>query len=293
MVKFFNKKNVSKKKDSDNFFSLIKNKICSIKNKLSFLSFLDPFTYVDLWVMPFVKKQTNNSQIAEFLVNLFFAFVFALSLYFLLGFLFNSASPLVIVYSASMEPFFFRGDIIALGGINEEDYFGEEIIFQDSIKVRNIPTVDYATPIYSNSSTPSLEKIVFNCGENCVKELVPTKEGTVIVYPAINPLTPIHNIPIIHRSIAKIVSSDGNFVLTKGDNYLTNPTFDADCGGVNTELGFSQKNCITLYAIPVESIQGKAFFKIPFLGCFKLWLVDDLSSLLFTQKLPSDFRGIC
>ncbi|HPM85850.1 MAG: hypothetical protein PHY04_02815 [Candidatus ainarchaeum sp.] len=286
MVKFLKKK-------SDLKDSFLKNFLSSFKKKFSFLSFLDPFTYVDLWVMPFVKKKTNESKLAEFLVNLLFAFIFAIVAYYLLSLLFGSSSPLVIVYSASMEPTFFRGDIMALGAVKSSDYFGPEVILPKSISVRSSPVKNYATAFYLDSSKQFLEKIVFPSDNNFVKEIYPDKNGVVIVYPAYNPNSPIHNIPIIHRSIAKIVSKDGNFILTKGDNSLTNPTFDEDCGLINTELELSQKNCITLYAVPIESIQGKAFFKIPVIGCFKIWVVDNLSSLLFTGKLPSDYRGIC
>ncbi len=280
-------------KEKKSFLLPLESIFLMVKKKLSFLSFLDPFTYVDLWVMPIIKKLTNNSSIAEFLVNIFFAFLFAFIAYSILGFLFGSASPMVIVYSASMEPTFFRGDIMALGKVNASDYFGPEIILPSSIDVKNTPTINYATPIYSDSFALKLEKIIFSCDNNCIKEIVPNKEGEVIVYSAVNPNSPINGIPIIHRAIAKLVSKDGNFILTKGDNYLTNPTFDADCGNIKPEFNIPQKNCISFYAIPIDELQGKAFFKIPFLGCFKLWLVDDLSSLIFNKKLPSDFKGLC
>jgi len=265
----------------------------SIKQKLSFLSVLDPFTYVDLWVMPVVKKATNNSELAEFIVNIVFAFLFAFVAYSILGFVFGSASPLVIVYSASMESTFFRGDVMALGKINNVDNLGPEIVLDNSISVRGVPTINYATPVYYGSFPSKLEKIVFPCDNNCTKEVSLNQEGSVIVYPAYNPNSSTHGIPIIHRAIAKLVSKDGNFILTKGDNSLTNPTFDQDCGSIKSGFDISQKGCISFYAIPIEQIQGKAFFRIPLVGCVKLWLVDDLSSLLFKGKLPVDFRGIC
>ena len=280
-------------KEKESFFQPIKNIFSIINKKLSFLSFLDPFTYVDLLVMPLVKKLTNNSSAAEFLVNIFFAFLFAFIAYSVLGFIFGSSSPLVIVYSASMEPTFFRGDIMALGKVNPNDYLGPEIILPSSIDVKNTPTINYVTPIYSDPLTLKLEKIIFSCDNNCIKEIVPNKDGEVIVYSAVNPNSSVNGIPIIHRSIAKLVSKDGNFILTKGDNSLTNPTFDQDCGTIKPEFNIPQKPCISFYAIPVEELQGKAFFKIPFVGCFKLWLVDDLSSLIFNKKLPSDFKGLC
>ena len=282
-----------KPKKKESFLLPIKKAYSLVKQKLSFLKYLDPFTYVDFWVIPVVKKLTNNSSTAEFLVNILFAFLFAFLAYFLLGVLFGSSSPLVIVYSASMEPTFYRGDVMALGGVSENDYLGPEIFFSDSVSIRNVQTINYATPIYSSPNTLNLEKIIFNCGTNCTQEVIPSKNGEVIVYPAFNPNSSMHNIPIIHRAIAKLVSKDGNFILTKGDNSLTNPTFDEDCGQIKPEFNTSQKGCITFYAIPVEDLQGKAFFKIPLVGCFKLWLVDDLSSLIFNGRLPSDFRGIC
>ncbi len=287
MVKFV------KPKAKKSVFTSLENAFSSLKKRLGFLSFLDPFTYVDLWVMPLVKKVSNNSEIAEFLVNVLFAFLFAFLAYLILGFLFGSSSPLVIVYSASMEPTFFRGDVMALSGINQSDNFGPEVILPSSINVNGVATINYATPIYSNPSLLKLEKIVFACDGNCIKEVIPNHDGIVIVYPAVNPNSVTNGIPIIHRSIAKLVTKDGNFILTKGDNSLTNPTFDEDCGIIKPEFNISQKGCISFYAIPVSSLEGKAFFKIPFVGCIKLWLVDDLSSLIFKGKLPADFRGIC
>lgn len=287
MVKFV------KPKEKKSFLVPLENTFSYIKTKLSFLSFLDPFTYVDLWVMPVVKKATKNSELAEFLVNILFAFLFAFIAYYLLSIIFGSSSPLVIVYSASMEPTFFRGDIMALGGINKSDNFGPEIILPDSVSVDKVPTINYATPIYSDSSTLKLDKIVFACDNNCIKEVVPNHDGAVIVYPAVNPNSVTNGIPIIHRSIAKLVTKDGNFILTKGDNSLTNPTFDEDCGYIKPEFNTSQKGCISFYAVPINELEGKAFFRIPLLGCVKLWLVDDLSSLIFKGKLPADFRGIC
>jgi hypothetical protein len=100
-------------------------------------------------------------------------------------------------------------------------------------------------------------------------------------------------LPIIHRAIVKIVANDGNFILTKGDNSLTNPTFDQDCGNVNDAFEKSDKPCITFYPIQVSELHGRTFFAIPKVGCVKLWLVDDLMSLISIGSLPHDFKGIC
>lgn len=276
MVKFYKKENQESsfsktKKNTENFFS-------NIKKRLSFLKWLDPFHYVDLFIMPQVKKITKN-EFVELIVNVFFAALFAYIFYSILALLFGVASPLVIVYSASMEPNLYRGDIIGLTKTTGSMDFGEEIILDKSIK--NIAASDYVSAKFIDGNFYAL---IFSNG----KEVLYNKDSRTIVYNSFPT-----NIPIIHRAIVKIKANDGDFVLTKGDNVSTNITFDQDCGKVNPLIPASEKNCITFYAIPIEEIQGVAFFNIPKLGCVKLWLVDDLLSIIYTGSLPKDFRGIC
>jgi signal peptidase I len=257
-----------------NFFEKIKN------SPLSKLKWLDPFTYVDVFVMPRVKKFSDNEWL-ENGVNLFFALIFAILIYAGLGLLFGTNSPLVIIYSESMEPVFYRGDVIGLTGFNETMDFGKEIILEQNIK--NVPTKNFATPIYSNNS---LEKIIFSNGQEFVYDEL--ENSSIVVYPSYPT-----NLPIIHRSIVLINAHDGKFVLTKGDNKKTNPTFDQDCGNIDPVRFRTEKNCVTFYAIPLEQIQGVKFFRIPVVGCIKLWAFDNLGSLITTGKLPKDYKGIC
>ena len=245
------------------------------------LEWLDPFHYVDLFVIPRVKKVTD-SELVEGAVNVIFALIFASALYFILGLAFGTASPLVIVYSESMEDSFFRGDVMGLTKANSEMNFGDEIILNENI--RGVPVEKYLSAEYFNGVNSLVTKIIFNDGQ----EVIPTTEGSVVVYPSYP-----YNLPIIHRSIIKIKANDGTFLLTKGDNKLTNFTFDQDCGQIDVLRGRATKNCISFYAIPIEEVQGVAFFRIPVVGCVKLWLVDDLTSLISRGKLPPDFTGIC
>jgi signal peptidase I len=256
------------KAQKNNIFDCIKSK----------LKFLDPFFYVDTFVMPKIKNITD-SKIVEGLVNLVFAGLFAIIFYLLLGFLFGTASPLVIVYSASMEPEFYRGDVMALSSYNENVYLGEIVELNRNIK--EVPVEKFATPFYENGQ---LTKIIFENGQ----EVNYKKDASIIVYPSY----PI-NIPIIHRAITKINANDGIFVLTKGDNDFTNNTYDQDCGKIDSLRKTVEKNCITFYAVPIEQIQGVSFARIPLVGCVKLWLFDDLLSLIVNGKLPKDFKGIC
>jgi signal peptidase I len=242
------------------------------------LKWLDPFTYVDLFVMPKVK-QYNDSEIVETIVNIIFAAIFAFLIYTILGFLFGSNTPLVIVYSESMQPNLFRGDVIALSGVNQNNYFGPEVNVSKNIE--NEPVNSYVTVEYEGRN---LSKLIFENNQ----EVIPNKEGEILVYNS-NP----YNLPIIHRSIVKINALDGEYILTKGDNELTNPTFDADCGNIDILRGQSEKPCVSFYASKVSEIEGVAFFRIPALGCVKLWLVDNTLSLITTGSLPREFNGIC
>ncbi len=246
------------------------------KSFLSKLKWLDPFYYVDLLIMPKVNELTNNNSIVEFLVNIFFAGVFAFAIYFLLGLLFQTSTPMVIVFSASMEPTFFRGDVMAL-----KSYPGFDSVPEINIdrSLSNTPLSEFAKLNYSDLGVDSIS---FD-GNKIVKI---QKEGEVIVYPSYP-----YGLPIIHRAVVQLNAKDGIFFITKGDNTKTNKTVDQDCGRVMIQK--SEKPCITFYPVPAEQIQGVSFAKIPLVGCVKLWLFDDLSSLITTGKLPKDFSGIC
>ena len=290
MVKFKLKGNsASPSVQKNSFFS-------KLKEKFAFLKWLDPFTYVDLFVMPHVKKITNNSFV-ELLVNVFFALVFAVIIYSFFGFLFGSATPFVIVYSASMENTFFRGDVMALSKAVNNDYFGPVVSLDAPLK--KVPVNEFVVPSYDSEG----RLVSFVIGD---KNILYEKTASIVIYSAYNPTSKDNGKPIIHRAIAKIIAADGNYILTKGDNdqskiflngsstgFYSNPTFDQDCGKVSVVYETTQKSCITLYAIPIDELQGKVFFRIPFVGCAKLWLFEDLSSLLISGKLPSDFRNFC
>ncbi|MEI7961059.1 MAG: hypothetical protein WCI04_01870 [archaeon] len=282
MSKFFSddpkSKKSSKLASSSQVNSVSSSKSASFLEKFSFLKWMDPFTYVDLFVIPKIKRVTNNSAV-EFAVNALFALIFAWIIYSALGIAFGTSSPLVIVFSASMEPTLYRGDVMALAKANEFDNFGVEVLVDKNIA--GVPVIDYAIPRYSSGQV--LTSIYF---KDINISVVPKKFGNIVVYNSYP-----YNLPIIHRAIVKIIALDGNFILTKGDNALTNTTFDADCGAVGKNS--SQKPCITFFAIPTSKLQGKAFLTIPKIGCIKLWLFDDLSSLIATGALPRDFEGVC
>ncbi|MEK6958793.1 MAG: hypothetical protein AABW59_01980 [archaeon] len=270
------KKFSAPKKQENNLFSKVGDFYGELKKKFSFLKWVDPFTYVDLFVMPQVKKVTD-SEAVEFIVNVFFAFLFAWGLYAALGMAFGTSTPLVIVYSASMEDTLFRGDVMALKKADISSNFGPIVELDE--KIARVPSDIYVTPSYVNGSLSSLK---FLNGQ----VVSPDEKASIVVYTAYP-----SGLPIIHRAIALVKAKDGYFILTKGDNGATNPTFDQDCGNI---IGTgSQKPCISYYATPVNELSGIAFFNVPKVGCVKLWLVDDLISIVASGALPRDFRGYC
>ncbi len=239
------------------------------------LKWLDPFTYVDLYVLPKVNPKDNEA--INWVVYLASAFLFAWLIYTGLGLVFGTESPMMIVVSGSMEPLYHRGDVILLHGAGTDSINSPEVVLDfSSLEERELAS--FAELIYSNSAPKQIEAINFDSGQN-----IPiTQEGDIVVY-----WSERMNEPVVHRTVAKLRANDGVYFLTKGDS-VYNTTVDQDCGMVIN--GQPQKPCIELYPTPLKNLQGKAFFQIPLLGCVKLWLLDDLGSLIATGKLPNEFR---
>lgn len=276
------------------------------------LEWLDPFTYVDLWVMPRVNPNKNKT--IEWIVYLFFALVFAVVLFTILGLVLGTKNPMVIVVSASMEPVLARGDVVVLLGVPPEKIKGNQVELDMDLEgkmLKDFAEVDYAA-----------QKINFVNGQSIPLE----KNGDTAVY-----YSDIGSIQIIHRVVGKIKTPQGIYLLTKGDNVLTNKTVDQDCGGIILEqlenknllaagkqwypydnyfcycaappsspvvMGqacyvCTERPCNTIFPIKAEKIDGIAVTRVPVVGCVKLWLFDDLSSLILRGQLPTHFKGIC
>ncbi|MBI4053538.1 MAG: hypothetical protein HY394_05900 [Candidatus Diapherotrites archaeon] len=243
------------------------------------LKWLDPFHYVDLFVMPAVNPK-NNAAIST-IVYIVSAFVFAWLAYTIAGMILQTQSPFMIVVSGSMKPLYHRGDIIMLAGAGPDGIKATEVSMP-SQSLSNTPFSDFASLRFEmENGIPQAKKIVFKDGKTIPVE----KTGSIVVYTAVP-----SGRPIIHRVVAKLAANDGTFLLTKGDSEQ-NYTLDADCGKIVN--GVSQQACITLYPVNASQVQGKAIFQIPVLGCAKLWIFDNLLGLASTGRLPADYDLIC
>lgn len=222
------------------------------------LKWLDPFTYVDLYLMPIVNPKKN--EIITWSVYLLSAFIFAFLFYSLLGFVLATSTPMMIVVSGSMEPVFFRGDVVILQGSSPENLLGNEVEINRSLK--GIPLREIAKVETSNGEVSAIK---FVDGP----EIEINKSGDIVVYQS----NYIRG-PVIHRIVGKVIAKDGIFLITKGDN--------------NNRL--DQETSISPALVDASTINGKSVFSIPLLGYVKLILFDDIQVLLFGCKNPS---GIC
>jgi signal peptidase I len=241
------------------------------KENASLWSRLDPFTYVDRFLMPTLNPW--NNEILSWVIYIVFSFIFAYALYSIFGFILQTASPLVIVVSGSMLPTMARGDVVILQGINGENVNAPEMVL-DGIDVQNSSLRELAD--YEMQSQ-GIWKITFKANGQTI--LVPKQGNTdIIVY-----VSNYKGLEIIHRAVVKIRSDGDYFLLTKGDN---NPSLDQDCGEVS-ELLFPDapsiqtttgKSCPSPYPVPLSDVKGKALFWVPWLGYVKLVLVDGLQT---------------
>ena len=253
------------------------------------LKWLDPFTYVDIYLMPRVNPGGNRE--IEWAVYLASAFVFAWVFYNAIGLALGTASPMIIVLSGSMEPLYRRGDVLVLQHVSPEGISVPSAELAGYGSLEKVGLLVYAQTFCGGNAFPGLveckqywkthETEGIGPQDFVVKEVLigetklqVTKGGPIVVYNS-NSL----GVPIVHRAVAKLHAADGWYVLTKGDSPM-NPILDQEAG-------------INEGAIPVDELQGKGIASVPLLGCFKLWLIDDLGSLITKGRLPADFSGIC
>ncbi len=241
--------------------------VLSVKRSRSFWEKLDPFTYVDDYIIP--KINPSNNEIVNWAVYIVFSFVFAYTLYTIFGFILQTQSPLVIVVSGSMLPTMSRGDVVILQGVDGAHVNAPEVVL-DGVDVGHTSLSDLA--VYSSDGSGGWN-ITFKETGQMVN--VPKKgSSSIVVYNSTH-----KNLEIIHRAVIKIRSNGEYFVLTKGDN---NPSLDQDCGNVDELLLpgspngqiVTSKSCPSPYPVPLSLVRGKALVWVPYLGYIKLLLVD-------------------
>jgi signal peptidase I len=158
-----------------------------------------------------------------------------------LGLAFGTDLPLVAVVSGSMH---HEGEF-SVWWTNSKTWYEQNGISQDKFR-------DY--PLRNGFNKGDIMLVTGATIENI-------EIGDIIVFDTSRPN------PIIHR-VVKIYNENGKvYYQTKGDNYQTNPDSLKDSSLDETK-------------IPIESIRGKALFRVPVLGYVKILAVEALNLVM-------------
>ncbi len=230
----------------------------------SFLDYIDPFTYLDMLLYNTLgEPKSIGKKILFWIIYIAYAFLIAYILYTLLGIIFGSAMPLATVVSGSMEPSFYRGDVVILGRTN--NIHAQIITTNQDIAKKDLSwfsEMTYKTNEYGLDEVDTITIDNQTINLNDVKK----NKNSVVVY-----TSNLKGIPIIHRVVAIIDANDGTFVITKGDNSKTNRYIDQDCE-VSAFTGYATRGCLNLYPVNKDDLLGKKIGKIPYIGYVKLFL---------------------
>ncbi|RLG70297.1 MAG: hypothetical protein DRO04_02060 [Candidatus Iainarchaeum archaeon] len=264
------------------------------------------------------KLNPNKNKILAELIYLATAALLALAFYSFLGLLLSTPEPGTIVMSPSMKPLLSRGDIVFLSGV-KQNITAAEITLPYAIK--NKPVAEYAEINYSKGEIyfKDINKTIPISNENSIIVYYSPLENRQIIHRAIAKikakdgnffLTKGDNNPYADQDCGRIFYEQLNNknLLLKARAWF--PVFDlklkqkmfCSCAAEPTLQNFgsaclvcTEKPCISLYAIPEEDVKSYVIFifPVPRLGCIKIWLFDNLPSLILKQRLPYYFDVFC
>lgn len=191
---------------------------------------------IAVFVLDLAPKKSGNAE--DSLIELAIALAFAAAAWFLLGFLLNTATPLSVVVSCSMQPTLDRGDLVFVQG-------GEINVPRASVEADTPFQIKRAPCTFGGQNVScSKELLIANY------RVLLNKTGDILV---LEP-TPAIGDFLVHRAVLRMDTSQGTLYLTKGDN---NPILDQES---------------MFQPVPQEKIKGKVVFRIPLLGYVKLLL---------------------
>jgi len=187
----------------------------------------------------------HEDSVESWLINIVLAFILIKFLVYPgLGFIMGTTHPIVAVVSGSMH----HED-------NFDEYWEEGGSWYES---NGISKSVFATFPMKNGFNKG-DIMILTGSSSSAAEI-----GDILIFQSRRPD------PIIHRVVRKDRSEGTYTVVTKGDNYRTNP-FPISTPSLN-EL-----------AIADSQIIGKAFIRVPYLGYVKIWAVQGLC--LFNKNL--------
>lgn len=222
---------------------------------MKIIKYLDPYTYLDLLLLKLFGKDDKRSvKIIYWIFYLLYSLLLAFLIFKLLGFLLGTSMPLATVVSGSMEPSFYRGDLMIISSAKKIN--AQQVYIDDFLNHKNIS--DFLKIDYDGGVVKSIE---VDSKKIEIHDVVKNK-NSVVVYKS-----NISGRDVIHRVVLLIKAKDGDFVITKGDNAFTNPIVDQDCILKN---GFVMNGCIHVSGVAKQDLLGKKRVRIPFIGYIKL-----------------------
>jgi len=273
--------------------------------KSPLIGFLTGLTIVGLFIVELyvgAKREGWKEELKE----LAFIAVGALILWYGLKLVLHTDTPITAVVSCSMLPSVQRGDLLIVKGPPVEAGYELEVPYSDVRALSQDPVVVYGNEsisvegsLYSyclGNPSPLCVEFVRNpqnfeevrgnftfhysrCwrewadtgekkAEVCVSSITYAnrtypveRKGDVVVYrPAKGTLFSLYG-DIVHRAVVELKTEKESFYLTKGDN---NNIFDVQF--------YSGLYGLRNYPVSEGEVLGKALFRIPFLGYYKLFL---------------------
>lgn len=211
------------------------------------------------------------AEIADVIVS----FLVASFIYFILMPAILGANPAaVVVQSCSMYPSLNVGDISVLQGVSFDDFRVQEITLTQDLDFRIEP----------NNIRQETTSLIFPDGQR----LDINKNGDTLVY-----VSKISGLQLIHRAIAKVRATNGNFYITKGDANNLPDAAKVECSKVEgntctqfqesitalcTESDAGYPGCLGT-VIKEDEVIGRQLFTIPLLGHVKLLIFEFVPGL--------------
>jgi signal peptidase I len=226
-----------------------------------YTKWLDPYIYLDLVIDKLFGKTNKKNKFIINILYILYSVLLAYLLYTFIGLILGTSLPLATVVSGSMEPNFYRGDIVIVA--NAKNIKAQIIDINENIKNKDIK--DFSKMEFFPNSYGLNEIYSITIGNETINLDDTIKNNNSVVIYKSN----IYGKLIIHRVVLILNANDGTYVISKGDNHKTNRIIDEDCD-LSPKTLIPTKGCLNIYPINIKDLYGKKIGRIPYIGYLKL-----------------------
>ncbi|MFH0971265.1 MAG: hypothetical protein V1835_01735 [Candidatus Micrarchaeota archaeon] len=216
--------------------------------KIAFFGYLTLGILLVLFLKDVLPSSTDKKSVKSSLWELGIALAAALGLWYGLGFVLQTPTPIDVVTSCSMLPFLDRGDLIILQG---GEVHATTIEITAPIQLGDFITKDCKVRDLATGNERK-DKCIVGLKVDGVPYQFDTA-GDVVVY---EPQNAFRNTGlIVHRAVLKLKYKGEYYILIKGDNNLSPDIFGISSGPAKQ-----------------EQIKGRTILRVPWVGYLKLFL---------------------